>query len=36
MEQVAAEALPEGYELAWTGTAYQETRDRRHVDDACS
>ena len=25
MEQVAAEALPEGYELAWTGTAYQES-----------
>ena len=24
MEQVAAEALPEGYQLAWTGTAYQE------------
>ena len=25
MEQVADETLPEGYELAWTGTAYQES-----------
>jgi hydrophobe/amphiphile efflux-1 (HAE1) family protein len=24
MEQVAAEALPDGYALAWTGTSYQE------------
>ncbi|MGE8356043.1 MAG: efflux RND transporter permease subunit [Microvirgula sp.] len=24
MEQVAAESLPDGYTLAWTGTAYQE------------
>ena len=24
MEQVAAEALPEGYELQWTGTSFQE------------
>ena len=23
-EEVAAEALPQGYQLAWTGTAYQE------------
>ena len=24
MEEVAAEALPAGYALAWTGTAFQE------------